>query len=70
MLNHVSLFAAPRTAACQFPLSMEFYRQECWSGLPFPTPEDLPDSRLEPVSLASPALAGESFTTEPPGKPK
>ena len=46
-------------------LSMELYRQEYWSRLPFPTPGDLPDPRIE---LVSPALAGRFFTTEPPGK--
>ena len=51
------------------PLSMGFSRQEYWSGLPFPLPGDLPNPRIEPVSLASPALAGGFFTTEPPGKP-
>ena len=50
------------------PLSMEFSRQEYWSGLPFPPPEDLADPGIEPVSLASPALAGGFLTTEPPGK--
>ena len=39
----VQLFTTLWTAACQAPLSMEFSRQECWSGLPFPTPGDLPD---------------------------
>ena len=42
-------------------------KQEYWSGLPFPPPGDLPDSGIKP---ASPALAGEFFTTEPPGEPK
>ena len=42
---------------------MEFSRQEHWSGLSFPTPEDLPDLGIEPMSLASPALAGRFFTT-------
>ena len=42
---------------------MEFSRQEYWSGLPCPLPEDIPDSRIEPVSLISPALAGGFFTT-------
>ena len=51
------------------PLSMGFPRQECWSGLPFPPPGDLPDPGIEPVSPASPALAGRFFTTEPPGNP-
>ena len=55
---------------CQAPLSMELFRQEYWSGLPFPPPEDLPDPAIEPYSSASPALAGGFFTTEPPGKPK
>ena len=46
---------------------MGFPRQEYWSGLPFPSPGDLPDPGIEPTSLASPALAGGFFTTEPPG---
>ena len=50
-------------------LSMKFSRQEQWPGLPFPIPGDLPDPGIEPVSLASPALAGGFFTTAPPGKP-
>ena len=48
---------------------MEFYRQEYWSGLPFPTPEDLPNPETEPVSLASLELAGSFFTTSSLGKP-
>ena len=44
----------------------EFSRQEHWSGLPFPTPGNLPDPGIK---LVSPALAGEFFTTKPPGKP-
>ena len=60
------LFATPGTVAHQAPLSMGFPRQEYWSGLPFPSPGDLPDSGIEPES---PALAG-FFTTEPPGKPQ
>ena len=50
----------------QAPLSMEFSRQEYWSGLPFPTPGNLPNLGIKPTSPASPALAGEFFTTEPP----
>ena len=46
------------------------FHQGCWSGLPFPPPGDLPHSRMEPVSLASPALVGRFFTAVPPGKPK
>ena len=48
------------------PLSMEFSRQEYWSGLPFPSPGDLPDPGIKPVS---PALAGGVYTTEPPRNP-
>ena len=54
---------------CQGPLSMGFPRQECWSGLPFPTPGDLPAPGIKPASLAPPALADVFFTTVPPGKP-
>ena len=66
LLSHVQLFATPWTVACQASLSMGFFRQEYWSGLPFPPPGDLPDQKIEPVS---PSLAGRFFTTEPPGKP-
>ena len=55
----------PWTAARQAPLSVRFPRQEHWSGLPFPSPGDLPDSETE---SKSPALAGGFFTTEPPRK--
>ena len=57
----------PWTVASQALLSMGFPRQEYWSWLPFPSPEDLPDPRIKPVS---PALAGGLFTNEPPGKPR
>ena len=53
----------PWTVAGQAPLSMGFSRQEYWIGLPFPTPGDLPDPGIEPISLMSPALAGGFFTT-------
>ena len=69
MLNCVQLFATPRTVSRQAPLFMGFCRQEYWSGLPFPTPGDLPDPGIQPASLVSPALAGGFFTTAPPGKP-
>jgi len=59
----------PWTVAHQAPLSMEFSRQEYWSGLPFPPQGDLPDPGIEAVLPVSPALAGGFFTTEPPGKP-
>ena len=55
----------PWAIARQASLSMGFSRQEYWSGLPFPSPGDLPNPGIEPVS---PVLVGESFTTEPPGK--
>ena len=54
------------TVACQPPLSVGFSRQEHWSGLPCPSPEDLPGPGIDPTSSAS---AGSFFTTEPPGKP-
>ena len=69
LLSHVQLFATPWTVAYQAPLSMEFSRQEYWSGLAFPTPGDLPDPGIEPASLVSPALAGRFFTTLPLEKP-
>ena len=65
----VRLFATPWTIACQPSLSMEFSRQEYWSRLSFPTPGDLPDPGIEPISLAPPALAGGFFSTVLPGKP-
>ena len=68
MLGHVQLFASPWTVAHQAPLPMDFFRQECWSGLPFPTPGDLPNQGIELLSLVSPALADRFFTTMPPGK--
>ena len=54
--------AAAWTVVLQAPLSMGFSRQEHWSGLPFPTPEDLPDPRIEATSLVSPSLSGGFFT--------
>ena len=51
------------TETCQAPLSMEFSRQEYWSGLPCPSPGDLPDPGIEPSTLTSPALASGFFTT-------
>ena len=68
MLSHVRLFVAPWAVARQAPLSVEFSRQEYWSGLPFPTPGDLPNLGIEPMSPASPALAGGFFTTASSGK--
>ena len=56
----------PWTVTHKAPLSMEFSRQEYWSGFPFPPPGDLPDPGIEPVS---PALAGRFSVIEPPGRP-
>ena len=58
--------AIPWTAACPAPLSMEFSRQEYWSGLPFPSPEDLPNPGIKPKS---PTLQADSLPPEPQGKP-
>ena len=60
-LSRVRLFTTPWTAAHQAPLSMGFSRQEYWSGLPFPSPGDLPDPGIEPRSLALQADAGRRF---------
>ena len=66
--NHVRLFAMPWAVVFQAPLSMGFPRQEYWSGLPFPSPGNLPNSWIEPTSIASPALAGEFFITSAPAE--
>ena len=65
-LSCVQLFEAPWTVARRAPLSMEFLRQEDWSGLPFPSPGDLPNPGIEPKS---PALWVDSLPAELPGKP-
>ena len=57
----IRLLATLWTVVCQAPLSMGFSRQEYWSGLPFPSPGDLPDPGIEPASPVSPALAGGFF---------
>ena len=57
-LSRVRLFATPWTVAYQAPPSMEFSRQEYWSGLPFPSPGDLPDPEIEP---GSPAFQADAF---------
>ena len=62
-LSRVQLFAAPWTVAHRVPLSMEFSRQDFWSGAPFPPPGDFPNPGIELASLTSPALAGGFFTT-------
>ena len=60
-LSHIWFFVTPSTVAFQDPLSMGFSRQEYWSGLPFPSPEDLPDPRIEP---RSPALQADSLPSQ------
>ena len=63
LLICVRLFAAPWTGAHQAPPSMELSRQEYWSGLPFPSPGDLPDPGIKPGSLA---LQADTLASEPP----
>ena len=67
--GHVQLLATLWIVAHQAPLSMGFTRQEYWSGLPFPSPRDLPDPGIKTISPVAPALQVDSFTDEPPGKP-
>ena len=59
--------AIPWTVARQAPLSMEFSRQEYWSGLSFPSPGDLPKPGIKP---GSPRLQADSLLSEPPGNPR
>ena len=66
LLSRVRLFETPWTVAHQAPPSMGFSRQEYWSGLPFPSPGDLPDPGIKP---RSPALQAGTLTSEPAGKP-
>ena len=61
--SRVRLFTAPWTIDLQGPLSMGLSRQEYWSGLPCPPPEDLPDPGIEPAPLMSPLSLGAFFTT-------
>ena len=61
-LSRIRLFATSWTVAYQAPPSMGFYRQQCWSGLPFPSPGDLPDPGIEP---GSPALQADALPSEP-----
>ena len=62
-LSHVWLLVARWIVACQAPLSIGFPRQEYWSGLPFPTPGDLPDPGVKTEPHTSPSLAGGFFTS-------
>jgi len=65
-LSRVRLFATPWTVAHQASPFKEFSRQGYWSGLPFPSPGDLPNPRIEPGSTA---LRADALPSEPPGKP-
>ena len=65
-LRHVGLFVTPWTVVYHTPPSMGFSRQQYWSGLPFPSPGDLPDPGVEP---RSPALQTDALPSKPPGKP-
>ena len=66
-LSRVQLFVTQWSIAYQAPRSMGFSRQEYWSGLPFPSPGDLPDPGIEP---GSPALQTDALPSEPPGNTK
>ena len=68
VLSCVQLLVTPWTVACQAPLFVRLFRQENWSGLPFPTSGDLPHPRIEPTSLASPAWQADSLPLAPRGK--
>ena len=65
LLCCVQLFATPWAVAYQAPQSMEFSRQEYWSGLPFPSPRDIPNPGIKP---GSPTLQADALPSEPPGK--
>ena len=67
LLSRVRLFVTPQTVAYQASLSMGFSKQEYWSGVPFPSPEDRPDPGIEPRSSA---LQADALTSEPRGKSK
>ena len=65
LLSRVRLFETPWTVAYQAPQSLEFSRQEYWSGLPLPSPGDLPNPGIKP---GSPALQADALPSDPPGK--
>ena len=68
-LSSLQLFATQWTIACRAPLSMEFSRQECWNRLLFPTPGDLPNPGIKPLSLVSPTLQVGSLSLHHLGSP-
>ena len=67
--SYVQLFLTLWAVAYQAPLSMEFSKQEYWSGLPCPPPGDLPDPGIKPEFLTTAVLSGGSLPLAPPGKP-
>ena len=67
LLSRVQLFVTLWTVTYKSPQSIEFSRQEYWSGLPFSSPGDLPNPGIEP---GSPALQTAALPSEPPGKPQ
>ena len=69
VLSHVHFFVTPWIVACQAPLSIGFFSQEYWRGLPFPPPGDHPGPGIEPTSPVSPAFQADFFTTESLRKP-
>ena len=69
LLSRVRLFVTLWPVAHQAPLSLEFSRQEYWSGFPCPPPGDLPNPGIEPMFLKSPALQADSLPLPPPGNP-
>ena len=69
VLSHVQLFATSCAVAHQAPPLTGFSRQECWSGLPFPPPGDIPDPGIEPTSPVSPAMPADSLSLESMGEP-
>ena len=69
MLSCVGLFVTAWTVAHQAPLSMGSFIHEYWSGLPFPSPRDLPNPGIEPAPLASPALQADSLLLSHGGSP-
>ena len=68
--SHVWLFATLWIVACQAPLFMGFFRQKYWSGLPCPSPGDLPYPEIRPASPVSPALQADSVLLSHWGSPK
>ena len=69
VLGHNQLFGTPQIVAPQAPLSMGFSRQECWTGLPFPSPGDLPHPEIHPHPLGLLHWPVDSLPMRPLGSP-